>query len=417
LASAASFTLLGHLPGGDLGSRAYAVSADGNVVAGWCGTLLPSPNSLPQPFRWTPEEGMKLLDIEGVYGYVNGMSADGNILVGNTSDGIGISSAFRWTTEVGFQRMNGVPTDVFSYATGVSFDGSAVVGGIQYSSAPSTGKYEAFLWRSDVGIDFVGEGSGTYFDGWAISGNGTVITGHGHNGHHAFRWNSTEGLTSLNNSLYGFQYSVGNAISADGSVVVGYALIPSENYFHPIRWGADGTVTLLQVPADPEGIVVRAISADGARTIGSTTLGASIWDPDGLHSLKDVLISEGIDLAGWSPAEALAISPNGRFIVGTATNPSGVTEAFLAELPAPIPEPSTLSLAISGVVLVLGVAKFKRQRTGETVRSDDLSRLSYPGDTSARFCQHTYHSYRKGSDSCGWLTSPRYSTDTCYTRQ
>ena len=38
---------------------------------------------------------------------------------------------------------------------------------------------------------------------------------------------------------------------------------------------------------------------------------------------------------GWTRLQVSDITPNGRFIVGEATNPNGDQEAFLIEIPAP----------------------------------------------------------------------------------
>jgi len=67
-----------------------------------------------------------------------------------------------------------------------------------------------------------------------------------------------------------------------------------------------------------------------------------------------VLVGLGLsaDLAGWSLERARGVSANGRTIVGTGTNPSGETEAWIAYLP----EPGT------GTLLVLGLLLAARRR-------------------------------------------------------
>ena len=67
----------------------------------------------------------------------------------------------------------------------------------------------------------------------------------------------------------------------------------------------------------------------------------------------DVLLEDlGLDLSGWRLSNARGISDDGLTIVGNGTNPSGVTEAWIAI----IPEPGTGVLLMTGL---LGLASFR----------------------------------------------------------
>ena len=61
----------------------------------------------------------------------------------------------------------------------------------------------------------------------------------------------------------------------------------------------------------------------------------------------------------WTLADAYGISENGQYICGSATNGT-VTHGFLLTL-APVPEPSTLLLVVSGLVGLLAYA-WRRRR-------------------------------------------------------
>jgi probable HAF family extracellular repeat protein len=115
------------------------------------------------------------------------------------------------------------------------------------------------------------------------------------NGREPFRWTAAGGMKGLG-SLGGKELrSEAQAVSADGSVVVGFADTP-----------------------------------DGKQ--------AFIWDAaHGTRLLKKALAEVGCDVGKWQPATAMAISGNGRYIVGVALNPDEHLEAFMASLVAPLP--------------------------------------------------------------------------------
>jgi uncharacterized membrane protein len=89
----------------------------------------------------------------------------------------------------------------------------------------------------------------------------------------------------------------------------------------------------------------EAVSADGSVIVGSsrsaTGIEAFVWDAThGMRSLRDVLVNNfglGASLTGWTLTSANDISADGQFIVGTGTNPSGNTEAWLARLAPTLP--------------------------------------------------------------------------------
>ena len=200
------------------------------------------------------------------------------------------NSAFRWTEIEGVQDLGFISNDdQRSKANAVSADGRVVVG---WSAN------EAFRWTASGGIQGLGELSSTAL---ATSADGSVIVGVGDTGLGAFRWTETEGLHALGSSL-----QTACAVSADGSIVVGGSL--------------------------------------------SSSVGAFIWDEvNGMRNLESVLENDfGLDLTGWTLKQATGISADGLTIVGLGTNPGGLSEAWIAE----VPEPATLLLLSLGAVML-----------------------------------------------------------------
>lgn len=160
---------------------------------------------------------------------------------------------------------------------------------------------------------------------------------------------SFQGLGDLEGGTF---FSIANAASEDGSVVVGQGDPESGN--EAFRW-EDGIMTGL---GDLEGGTFNSratdVSSDGSVVIGQgeSDYGdeAFIWDAEnGMRSLQDVLETVfQLDLTGWSLRAAHGISTDGLTIVGQGINPDGYTEAWIAT----VPEPATVILfALGGRVL------------------------------------------------------------------
>jgi probable HAF family extracellular repeat protein len=105
---------------------------------------------------------------------------------------------------------------VHSRAFGVSADGSVVVGST--GAAPSSSGSQAFRWTVDTGMVGLGESfSSAAFD---VSADGSVIVGWSVYGQ-AFRWTQDTGMVGLGDFPGGLFLSSANAVSGDGSIVVG----------------------------------------------------------------------------------------------------------------------------------------------------------------------------------------------------
>jgi probable HAF family extracellular repeat protein len=332
--------------------RPSGVSADGRVVVGrTC-----DPHGLvSDAIRWTADGGpVPLPPLPGAKrGDATAASGDGNVVVGISDD----NRAFRWTPSSGTLDLGS------GRIHDVSTDGSVMVG---------TVSGEAFRWTASGdmgGLGFLAPPPGQVSEAFGVSPDGSVVVGRSTAGllldyGEAFRWTADDGMIGLGH-LPGGNSSQAVDASADGSVIVGTALhidpAAGPLFREAFRWTAAGGMVGLGNLSGPVGFRESgafAVSADGAVIVGNGRLAsptdfrahAFVWDPThGLRLLEDVLVSDGIDLAGWSLLSAEAISDDGLTIVGQGVNPEGEPEGWIAHLAA-VPEPA------SSLLLVLGLA-------------------------------------------------------------
>jgi probable HAF family extracellular repeat protein len=367
-AASADFSGLGFLDATSLSTNAYGVSADGSIVVGTSNES----GTPPQAFIWSATGGMQPL---GVLNFPTGpgsdsaaaaVSSDGSTVVGASAQGRGSSAqgeAFRWTRAtgiIGLGYLSAIPSNVgptgVSYATGVNADGSVIVGASQNASSFS----EAFRWTQVGGMVGLGSLGGSEVGGRGrqaivssangVSADGSVVVGQAADASNyleAFRWTQGGGMVGLG-SLGGL--SLGNvfshpalsdadAVSADGSVVVGQAADRS-NVLEAFRWTrATGMIGLGFVDGagvNYPGSVALGVNSNGSVIVGqssnaSNTSEAFRWtQATGIRSLAGLLAGAGVNLGGWQLLTANAVSLDGQFIVGQGVDPSRANEAYEA---------------------------------------------------------------------------------------
>lgn len=211
-------------------SEAYDASFDGSVVVGMARAGATSDR---RPFRWSATSGFQVLS-QDVNGIANGVSRDGNVVVGETNLP---DRAFFWTPTGGMQflpSLNGSLTG--GIARAVNFDGSIIVG----FSPSVAGPGRATMWVNGVpqqlpttaNAAFVPSGlsdDGSIVCGIINAGNGNVFPG---------VWTLTTGVIPLadyltaNGVVLPAGRTLGNreiSMSSDGLTFVGDSLSAESN--------------------------------------------------------------------------------------------------------------------------------------------------------------------------------------------
>ncbi len=261
---------LGHLPGG-VRSAGMGLSGDGTAVVGWSD----NGNSQSRAFRWTEAGGMQDLgtfDDQLNSGAV-AISTDGTVVAGNTHDGVfNTARPFRWTHVGGMQDLGLLQGGSFASSSAMSADGSAITGVADIHITGGQREYGIFRWSESLGMEYLGAlglpfAERTETQPNAISASGDVIVGQafdvesgpgGFGRLAAVYWSRTTGLVDLNTylpslglDLGGYTLRSADAISADGSIIVGSGLAPDGSF---ASWRVSG------IPA-PGGTVLLALAS------------------------------------------------------------------------------------------------------------------------------------------------------------
>ena len=238
---------------------AYAISADGTTIVG---------AAYPAGFWWTAASGLNI--IADAFDAL-AVSSDGSVIVG-TMLVDSRYTAYRWTAATGAVDL-GTLGGTESYATGVSADGTIVVG---YSSTAGDIYDRAFRWTAETGMVSLGVLSGSHSRANAISADGLVIVGGSTSlaalAQRAFRWTAGAGMEAIV-AINGYTQSYATAVSSDGSTIVGVQ--------NGTEGGGDGFVWTVGTGAVSLGVttnaIVEGVSPDGSIVVGSTASGAFRW--------------------------------------------------------------------------------------------------------------------------------------------
>lgn len=318
------------------------VSADGTRISA---TILGADSTYSTQGLWTEGSGWQQLmpppppdgaPLDGSYGSSWGISDDGNTLVGlywrlGQPDGSAHASA--WTSGTGVVDLGSDGGN--SRANDANADGSVIVG---WDEADWGG------WRPTVWVD--GEKTilsepDAFAEAEAVTPDGTVIVGQGYDPDSMIRaaamwtWNGTSWdertLGWLPGTSTTFGTVVGNDVTADGSMVVGYngrsGPGTASGFIWTEAWGlidvrdflADNAVS---VPSNFSIQTLSAITDDGSTMLG---VGQDTTAPFAFHSF---LVHIGPFVGVANPAE---LPPSPQHVRALANPASGET-AFALEL-------------------------------------------------------------------------------------
>lgn len=356
------FSGIGDLTGGGFLSEASAVSADGSTVVGGSVVGGSGFSLLYAAYRWTQDGGIEpIFDQAGNGASIRAtaVSADGSLIVGTADYGffspLG-TQAFLFSGPIGATLLGDLPGGAGgvprSFGKGISAHGEFIA-----CTGESPSGVEAFIIDTATGVftpvgDLTGGSFGTFAYGCS-AGSLTLVGGsYSSQNLEACRYVPGVGLRGI-----GFlptpagtaRYSVAEAASADGSVIVGESRsFNSTNGNEAFRWtAAEGMVALGDLPGGGFQSWAYAVNADGSVVVGRASIEgacgpfgcgsagrAFIWDrTSGMRDLSVVLTTEfGLDLTGWTLTEARGVSADGRTIIGNGTNPIGDLEGWVASL-------------------------------------------------------------------------------------
>ncbi|MDR3375750.1 MAG: hypothetical protein P4L98_18655, partial [Ancalomicrobiaceae bacterium] len=222
-----------------------------------------------------------------------------------------------------------IPTGLVAQSTAraITSDASTIVG---FTQDANTSLTSAFVYRiGNPGIQTLGSIGGLYTDATAISANGSVVAGTDQLGSntHAVTWSGTNwgtetdlGVLAVNDD------SNATGINATGTIVVGIDTLTgvAQTGFY---W-KNGTMTPLTF-AGLAFTKANAISADGSVIVGGAvnTLAAI-----GTHAVSwsgpTYSIQTDLGTLGGTNAEAYAVNADGSIIVGSASIATNYTHAF-----------------------------------------------------------------------------------------
>jgi uncharacterized membrane protein len=317
-------------------THTVGISDDGTQVA----TSVEYGERVFGPARWTEGIGWEYLDTlypdppyqgGGDWSYGSGydISGDGSVVCGLAWHPNYRASGFSWTASGGIVDL-GNPVDRSARATGISSDGTTIVGFYEHETQ---GTRRPVRWVNNGPADLF-LGAETWGEAQAASSDGSVIVGQvgffddpGYGYALAFVYSTTEGYTNLG-LLPGqdpeWNQSMATDVS-DNGIVVGWSGDTGPwSVFEPFVWTADGGMVPASdylaangvvIPADYQILSVQAISSDGT-TMGGLAVNQNTFEEAAWIARVEPpapTCHDGTVDLGASPSPTSVLSVNGSF--------------------------------------------------------------------------------------------------------
>ncbi|MEI6899560.1 MAG: choice-of-anchor D domain-containing protein [Bacteroidota bacterium] len=365
-----------------------AISSDGTHVIG-------SPFGGGATYFWSAGAGIVNFagDCYGVSdgGTVSGTYSNSSVLYnGNNVNTAGTwnHSNSTWT----FLGMNPAVPNLFStdYNVGydITSDGSTVVGMQWYPNY----SVSAFKWTQSGGYQMIGSGVGSESRANGISANGSVVCGWAQVGsvnRTPVIWYNSQ-VIFINNGLYGEAFGA----STTGNYVTGS--IDNEGFI----WSPQGTV-LFSNTLNSSSISPTSVTNDGT-VFGYTNSNPALRrafarDPQGnLMLFNDYAAARGLpDAQLWTFYSINDVSADGLKVVGAGKNPAGASVTFLMEFIPEIPiffiTPSSLNFGEIPVGSQSAFSELKITNSGAGTLVIDSVKLS--GGNSSHYILNDTNSY------------------------
>jgi probable HAF family extracellular repeat protein len=323
---------------GGTGGSVYGLSADGSVAVGESNLV---GDASTNAFRWVGGVMTNLGTLGGTYSNAFSISADGLVVHGTAFDGGGIARIFRWEGGV----MTAIPDFDPNNPSTLSRDGSTVLGHFDVG-----GFTRAHIWNGGV-TTALGTLGGNLSTGNAISYDGSVVVGTSSiagGDSYAFRW---EGGVMQNLGTLGGDQSTAEFVTPDGTVVLGVSATVGVVDSHAFRWEG-GTMTALGNFGGTSSNIA-SFNSDATRIIGVSTDAGDVnyiyyfWDTvDGFQALESKLLGDGVDLNNWDTSTFydIRMSADGDVLIGTANYLGSATRFIISGSGITTPEDLTETL-------------------------------------------------------------------------
>jgi uncharacterized membrane protein len=298
----------------------FATSADGNVLVG---------GEQDRLVIWTDSAGEQLIDDAAGLSSLSrlNVSAAADVVVASVSSG----RSFRWTQATGSVD-GGAPDGALrkTMFTSINPDGSALAGvtfnSDNFNDARSQRWTKLRGWQ-DLGT-FPGAPDGSSSTPDFISDDGSAIVGRmdqvalENQYYHPFRWTEAAGMQDI---VPGAENSAATYVSPSGDVVIG-----NFDGTQSFRWTEATGVQRFDYAAWP------GIAADGDLIVGTNAEGPFALTFGSLAGTQPGLVARiGMQLLpeGWTEPRLEGISNDASLLFGEATDPTGMSEAWLLRLP------------------------------------------------------------------------------------